>query len=248
MTSSGNQAFIDGAEASLRTRCHRAPIHGVRQRHRGPPSSRSYPTSTSLPFEAFDRDQAPPWLLQAMLRSGLFEDERTRVATAVTWFYEGPGGTFVYWPDGPDADPVQVEAPYGNVGVVGDNEIMFHGVTDVGTPSSTMPRDLTRDAELCRTDGGWEIHDGDRPLISYSDAEVRITVSWKAEIFTDQGALDLHDSHAADLTVPAVVDRFCDDLTRRGVDHVRPDNPLDAPDFVEVLAHTYPAIPPSLGG
>ena len=57
-------------------------------------------------FRGIDRTRYPIWLLNAMGHSGLFEEERIRIATAVAWFYRGADGGFTCWPDGPDAPPV----------------------------------------------------------------------------------------------------------------------------------------------
>jgi hypothetical protein len=41
---------------------------------------------------------------------------------AIAWFYDGPGGGFDYWPDGPTG-PMQTEsAPFDNVAIVADTD------------------------------------------------------------------------------------------------------------------------------
>ncbi|NQZ98956.1 MAG: hypothetical protein HRU01_20830, partial [Myxococcales bacterium] len=62
-------------------------------------------------FRGMDRTEYPVWLLHAMNRSGLFEPWRVDIATAVAWFFEGEGGEFDYWPDGPRNPPSRIAAP-----------------------------------------------------------------------------------------------------------------------------------------
>lgn len=50
------------------------------------------------------------WFLQAMGSSGLFEDVRITIATAVAWFHVGPRCYFRYWPAGRDGDSVRPSA------------------------------------------------------------------------------------------------------------------------------------------
>ena len=69
-------------------------------------------------FRGFTRADYPIWLLKTMMTSGLFERWRTKIATAVSWFYEGPGGDFHYWPDGPDQPGAVESPPFVNVAVV----------------------------------------------------------------------------------------------------------------------------------
>jgi hypothetical protein len=61
-------------------------------------------------FRGADRDRYPMQLLQAMGDSGLFEEWRVAEAGAVWWSYQGPGGTYDYWPEGLDG-PMRSEHP-----------------------------------------------------------------------------------------------------------------------------------------
>ena len=47
--------------------------------------------------------------------SRLFEPERITMITAVSWFFDGPGGTFHYWRDGPTGEHREERAPFANV-------------------------------------------------------------------------------------------------------------------------------------
>jgi hypothetical protein len=194
---------------------------------------------TDVPaFRGFTRDDHPLWLLNQMLASGLFERWRVRLATAVSWFYEGDGGAFHYWPDGPDQPSSVVEPPYRNVAVVADNELTFHGVAPVGDEAPLLDG-LDRDTELHRSPGGWQVRNGDHVVHTASDDEVRVTVSWKAEVHDDADQLRRSEDHADDLTLDVVVDTFLTDLRARGVDVQAPDDPHHGDDWVEAIGTTY---------
>jgi hypothetical protein len=197
-------------------------------------------------FRGFTRRDHPVWLLKAMLESSLFEAWRVRLATAVSWFYDGPGGAFHYWPDGPDAPSSVVEPPLRNVAVVADNEKTYHGVAPVGGEDLPFVEGLTHDSTLVRIDSGWEMRDDGRTVGAGSDAEVRITLSWKGEVFSDEHERMRSESGDGDLTMSRVVDTFLRDLRSRGLDVPAPDDPHRDPGWIQVLGATYPPRPPRL--
>lgn len=195
---------------------------------------------TDVPaFRGFTRDEHPVWLLNQMLASGLFEPWRVRLATAVSWFYDGPGGAFHYWPDGPDQPSVVVEPPYGNVAVLADNELTYHGVAPVGHEGDALIEGLTRDSSLHRVPGGWEMRDDGRVVHTATDAEVRITVSWKGEVYGDADELARCEDHVDDLTLARIVDTFVADLRERGVEVDPPEDPHHDQAWVEAIGATY---------
>jgi len=199
---------------------------------------------TDVPaFRGIDRTAFPIWLLVTMGRSGLFERWRIPIATAVAWFYEGAGGEFTYWPDGPDRRPVTRPART-NTAVVGDNDVMFHRVEAVGGPGDDMVRGLTLDSQLARAaDGAWEIVDHGRVLGRYDFAQLRISVSWKAQVLRDGEEVRLVDEHRDDLRFEQVLDTFLGDLDARGVHLEPPADPLHDPGFVSTLGQAYHRAP-----
>jgi hypothetical protein len=205
------------------------------------PTPFSFPPHLDIPaFRGFTRETQPVWLLKMMKTSGLFERWRTRIATCVSWFYDGPGGDFLYWPDGPSGPMALEAAPFRNVGVIADNEATFHGVAALGPPGSTMVEGLTRDSRLLRTEAGWDVTDGDGGVqASLADSDVRLTVSWKADLFTNADEATLHDRGDDTLSLETVVDLFHDDLTRRGISIQRPREPLADQPWISALAGTY---------
>ncbi|MCO5312444.1 MAG: hypothetical protein M9952_05835 [Microthrixaceae bacterium] len=197
-------------------------------------------------FRGITRAHYPIWLLKVMMSSGLFEEWRTTIFTAVSWFYDGEGGDFHFWPEGPSGTVGVESPPFSNVGVIADNETTFHGVAPLGAPGATMPEGLHSGCHLVRGDGGWDIVDGDRLVSRIDDADARITVSWKAECFADAEAAQRVDDGEDALTLDMVVDRFLDDLAARGIEAERPADPFGDEAFVAVLAAAYPEVAPEL--
>jgi hypothetical protein len=205
------------------------------------PTPFSFPPHLDIPaFRGFTRATQPVWLLKTMKTSGLFEEWRTKIATAVSWFYSGVGGDFHYWPDGPNGSMAVERSPYGNVGVLADNEVTFHGVAAVGTPGATMPEGLNRESRLVRGDSDWEVHDADGVTQAhFSDNEVRITVSWKADIFCNSNEAEMHDAGDNALALERVVELFQRDLAARGIEVGPPNDPLADQGWIATLASTY---------
>jgi hypothetical protein len=199
-------------------------------------------------FRGVTRDRHPVWLLHQMKVSGLFEPWRIRLATAVSWFFDGPGGAFHYWPEGPEGAGVVIEPPFENVAVVADNERVYHGVGPLVPPGRAELTDLSIDAELRRRpdDGGWDVIDGGRHRAGYDDADVRVTVSWKAEVFRDEEEQQIVDGHLDDLTIDRVVAAFSDDLAARGVAVGPSEDPLHDPTWIGALAAAYAERPPRI--
>jgi hypothetical protein len=206
---------------------------------------------TDIPaFRGFDRTEHPVTFLTLMGLSGLFEEERLKVATAVSWFYRGRDGGFEYWPDGPDGAPVVHEGAIDNTAIVGDNDFMWHRVRPTGRVEDGMVT-LTLDSELVHDgDGRWRIVDGDREVAAFPADKLRVSLSWKALCFTSDEDRRRHDDHTDDLALDEVLRRFADDLGARGVDVTLPtDDPTRDPAFIRVLRETYvryPTTPPVL--
>lgn len=212
------------------------------------PTPFAFPAHLDVPaFRGFTRADHPIWLLKVMMASGLFERWRTRIATAVSWFYDGPGGEFHYWPAGPDEAERLESPPYDNVAVVADNEATFHGVGRVGPPEARMTEGVTTATRLVRGDGGWDVCDPEGAAVAHlADAEVRITVSWKADVLADEAEARRVDAGADHLDLDRVVDRFRADLASRGVTVRRPDDPHADEAWTAALADAYPERAPAI--
>ncbi len=181
-------------------------------------------------FRGANRDTYPLRLLQAMGTSGLFEPWRIVEAGAVTWFYDGPGGSYDYWPEGLDGPMCSVAPPYRNVALVADNDRIYHRIGAVG-PSGTPPSDVPATSTTVHRNGGWDIVDDGQVIASYTDVEVRISILWKAQVHTGGAAPDA-------LTMTQVVDIICTDLARRGINVPTPAT-LDDVDWLDLVHRTY---------
>ena len=70
--------------------------------------------------------------------SGLFEPWRIVEAGVVTWFYDGPGGAYDYWPQGLDGPMRSERPPYWNTSLAADNDRMYHRIGEVGEAHITL--------------------------------------------------------------------------------------------------------------
>ena len=201
---------------------------------------------TDIPtFRGFDRTEHDIAFLTIMGLSGLFEDERGDVATAVAWFHLGPDGGFEYWPDGAEAPSVIHEGDIDNTAVVGDNDFMWHRVRPTGDPDKGL-MGLSLDAELHHVAGGthpWEIRRGSEALAAFGDRELRISLSWKADVYRSAAQRTRRHEHLDDLDMGTVVERFREDLRRRGLRVELPADPEHDPESISLLAETYVTYP-----
>ena len=196
---------------------------------------------TDVPaFRGIDRTEYPVWFLQIMGHSRLFEDERINIATAVAWFYEGQDGGFEYWPDGGDRPPRTLEGDTFNTAIVGDNDRMYHRVMPVGRRDDGLVAGMTLDTRLEHAGGDdWRIVEDGLELAAFGYERLRISVSWKAQVFRDEAEMKRVDEHSDDLDFASALARLYADLAKRAVDFERPSDPLDDEGFVELLSSVY---------
>ena len=202
------------------------------------------PPHLDLPFfRGVHQREVPGWMLTPMGYSGLFHEWAIPVASAITWFYEGEGGEFEYWPDGLDAPSRIVAPPYTNTSVIADNEYMYHRVGATGSPDEYWGLDsMPYHARLgLDASGDWEVREGDRLVASLPYRKVRLSVLWKAFCFETQAMADSYDDHSHDLTPEMVTAIFCEDLSRRGLPFSRPTDPFNDPDWRRLLFDVYGA-------
>ena len=198
---------------------------------------------TDVPaFRGFDRRTVPIAFLTLMGQSGLFEDVRLRIATAVAWFYEGADGGFEYWPDGPDAPSRVHEGRIENTALVGDNDFMWHRVRPTGRPQGGMAR-LSQGSELARDAGAFVVRDGGRELGRFGWDALRVSLSWKALTFASDAERRRYDEHEGDVDLAEVVRRFRADLGARGVELDWPADPLRDPAVIRRLTEVYVRYP-----
>ncbi|WP_419918856.1 hypothetical protein [Candidatus Poriferisocius sp.] len=200
--------------------------------------SGQYARHTDIPaFRGVSRERYPTWLLNCMLHSGCFDRWRVRIATAVSWYYRGTGGEFTYWPEGWDGDPVTVDPPY-NYGVMGDNDFMPHRVESIGAEADHANYGF--DATITLTpDRDWVIEEPGHEPVRHGFNDVRVSLSWKAFVFSDAAEARIHDSHRDDLDESTVVTLLAEDCARRGV--IVPDetDALHHPEFGSRVRSVY---------
>ncbi|MCP3913562.1 MAG: hypothetical protein GY713_21760 [Actinomycetia bacterium] len=199
------------------------------------------PPHLDLPFfRGAHQREVPSWMLAPMGYSGLFHHWAIPVASVITWFYDGPGGEFEYWPDGFDQPSLRVSELAANQAVMADNEYTYHRVCQVGAAEDFRPHNrVPYSATLELDDDQWVIRDEGVDLARYQRGEIRMSVLWKAYCFADQAQADAFTSGADSLTPAQIVDLFQADLRHRGKSIDPPEN-LDGEDaWSHAIRETY---------
>ena len=210
-----NPIFIEAAQAAFGARVIR-PL--AMMTNLNPPAPASDPHLDLPFFRGAHRREVPSWLLAPMGYSGLFHAWAIPVASAITWFYDGEGGAFEYWPDGLDAPSCSVRTPYTNCAVLADNEYMYHRVGQIGRPDEFLPdNEVAYDARLHLVDRRWEIRCADRRVAAYDYPQLRLSVLWKAFCFRDEADAAAWSDHSDDLSPQRIVEIFSADLRKRGL-------------------------------
>ncbi len=198
-------------------------------------------------FRGVERGTFPTWLLVVMAASGLFERWRVPTSGAITWFYDGPGGDYEFWPDGPGGAPARERSPFGNVAIVADNDRMYHRVSDVGRREDWLGGGaLSQRALLAAADdGGWSVTDEGGAAHHYPAGAVRVSLLWKAVVFWDADEAAAFDGHGDDLTLEQIVAAFCADLAAKGRRTATPSDPFADLGWQRALWDAYPLRPPT---
>jgi hypothetical protein len=174
---------------------------------------------TDVPeFRGANRRHTPQWLLVVMQHSGLFDEYRMPIATAIAYLVRSAnGGELAYWPDGPGGPKRRYETRY-NTAMVLDTDSVFHGVDRIADiPADALPRIRPGTTLVYVGDKHWALRssEGD-DLRQYDWDELRFSISWKAYCFTDEHERDAWREHADDLTIDRILDRLVADLVERG--------------------------------
>lgn len=238
-----NPTFIDAARSSFAAKVIR-PV--AMMTNLNLPAA-GLPPHLDLPFfrGAMSRE-VPAWMLAPMGYSGLFHDWAVPVASVVTWFYDGEGGEFEYWPGGLDAPSETIRPPFHNKGVLADNEYMFHRVGAVGrTEDWLAPDAVPYNARLHLEDDTWAMRDGDQMLETFATENVRLSILWKAYCFRSEADAQAFDDRSDDLNPHLIASLFLDDLSTKGIACTAPHDDFTNPEWQRVLEAAYSApIPP----
>jgi hypothetical protein len=197
---------------------------------------------TDVPeFRGANRKLVPQWLLVVMHHSGLFEEYRMPIATAIAWFHDCDGGELSYWPDGPAA-PAQQHRVTFNTAMVLDTDSVFHGVDRIADVAvDDLPR--IRPGTILEYAGNhsWLLRASDGSETTRCDwDQLRFSVSWKAYCFRDEHERDTWREHRDDLTLDVIVDHLVDDLVAREI--VARDVSRDS-EFGQLLIDEYIRFP-----
>ena len=188
-------------------------------------------------FYGATRVDYPLPFLRVMGFCGLFEAWRVVQASAISWFYEGAGGSFDYWPDGMDGPMLSEQPPFGNVALISDNDQLYHRIAVVGDPDAELPQ-ISAEAQI-QPDGhgNWVILENGEVRGTYADHAIRLSVLWKAEVRHGRSSTD-------NLTLDRLMTIFTADLRHRGIAFNGPSDPLaDAP-WILLLQRIYPGPTP----
>ena len=233
-----NPNFIEAAKQSFQAEVIR-PVAMMTNLNLPAPGA---PYHLDLPFfRGCQNREVPSWMLAPMGYSGLFHEWAIPVASAITWFYDGVGGEFEYWPDGLSAPSLTESPPYSNTCVLADNEYMYHRVGAIGPVDQQRDYDeIGYDARLTLdADNQWNVTEDDKAVGRFAYGDVRISILWKAYCFKNEAMASSYDDHSHDLTPQMVADIFSADLLKRGIIFSSPGDFATDQAWKDVITTTY---------
>ena len=183
-------------------------------------------------FHGATRENYPLPLLRVMGHSGLFELWRVVHASVISWFYEGSGGSFDYWPEGLAGPMRSEQPPFDNVALCADTDGMYHRIGPIGDPARESPR-MSAAAQI-QPDGGsnWFILENGQVRATYPSRAIRFSILWKAGIKERVWNTD-------NLTLDRIMSIFSADLRHRNVEFQLPSDPLADTPWLLLLQGIY---------
>src|SRR5215469_13744796 len=231
-----NKKFLEAAKAAFGT--SRVNPEFVAVNINGPmPACTTHLDNPS--FYGATRVNYPLPFLRIMGFSRLFEPWRVVQASAISWFYEGAGGSFDYWPDGLNGPMLSEEPPFGNVALISDNDQLYHRVAAIGDPLAKLPP-ISAEAQI-QPDGygNWVILEDGEVRGTYPCHAIRLSVLWKAEVRDRRRSAD-------NLALDRIMAIFTADLRHRSIDFHVPSDPLADASWILLLQRIYAGpTPPS---
>jgi hypothetical protein len=183
-------------------------------------------------FDGATREQYSLPFLRVMGSSGLFEAWRVIQAGAISWFYDGAGCSFDYWPEGLDGPMLSEQAPFGNVALMADNDRMYHRIGSIGDPNAVLPR-ISASAHIQPDgDGCWTIVENGEVRATYPSHAIRLSIVWKAEVRDTESITD-------NLTLDRIMEIFTANLRHQSVDFQVPSDPLADTAWILQLQRIY---------
>jgi hypothetical protein len=224
-----NKSFIEAARAAFATSfvCPEMVVVNLSAPMPECPTHMDNPS-----FYGVTREDYPLPFLRVMGRSGLFEPWRVVRASTLSWFYEGAGGSFDYWPEGLDAPMRSEYPPFVNVALCADTDRIYHRVGAIGDRAA-VPPSMSAAAQIQSDgDGNWSILENGEVRATYPSRAIRFSILWKA-------AIEERASSAENLTLDRIISIFSADLRRRGVEFQVPSEPLTDPAWTLLLQRIY---------
>jgi hypothetical protein len=206
------------------------------------PSTAGGPHMDLAQFRGVSAGKVPGWLVMNMGHSGLFLPWMVPLASGLTWFYRGEGGGFEYWPEGPYAPSMVEHSPMWNVGVMSDNEAMYHRVQAIGSAADQQALGGSlKVSDTLHYAGGqtWEIRDGSQVVARFPSDAIRFSLLWKARVFKDEEHLASFEDKNLELDIGHIVEIYMQDLSARGIRVQRPPDPVSDPVWKQTLQDTY---------
>jgi hypothetical protein len=199
-------------------------------------------THVDIPsFYGATRENFPLPFLKVMGSSGLFEAWGVAHASTISWFYEGSGGNFDYWPEGLDGPMLSERPPFGNVALMADNDRMYHRIGPIGDPNAELPR-MSASAQIQPDgEGNWVTLENGEVRATYPSQAIRFSVLWKAGVWERESGID-------NLTLDRIMAIFAADLRQRSADFQIPSDPLADTGWILLLQRIYSDPTATLGG
>lgn len=230
-----NKKFLEAAKAAFGTSSVYPEFVAVNINGPMPAS----PTHMDNPsFSGATRGDYPLPFLRVMGHSGLFEPWRVVRATTLSWFYDGTGGNFDYWPEGIDGPMLSEQPPFGNLAVCADTDRIYHRIGSIGDRGAELPRMSAAAHIQPDGDGNWVVLENGEVRATYPGHSIRFSVLWKAEVRNG-------DSRPDNLTLDRTMEIFTADLRHRRIDFHVPCDPLSDTAWILMLQRIY--IPPNGG-
>jgi hypothetical protein len=224
-----NKAFLDAAKSLFGTSSV-YPEFVVVNINAPAPAGTTHVDNPS--FYGATREDYPLPFLRVMGASRLFEPWRVVRASTLSWFYEGAGGSFDYWPEGLDGPMRSEQPPFGNVALCADTDRIYHRIGSIGDPDGVLPRMSAASQIQPDEHGNWEVLENGEVRATYPRQAIRFSILWKAgvrerELGTNNLALD------------RIMSIFSGNLRHRGVDFQMPSDPLTDTTWILLLQRTY---------
>jgi hypothetical protein len=225
-----NERFLDAASSVFGTSLVFPEL--VLVNINGPTSAVSNMHVDNPSFYGATRLEYPLPFLRVMGSSGLFEAWRVVRVSTLSWFYDGPGGNFDYWPDGIDGPMRSERPPFGNVALCADTDRIYHRIGPIGNGDTKLPR-MSAAAEIQPDgEGNWIVLETGGVRASYRSEAIRFSILWKAEARDGESRRDI-------LTLDRIMAIFKSDLRDRGINFLAPSNPLIDAEWILLLQRIY---------